>query len=67
MQLYRPTKAALKAILPFLVQGSVIAMDEINAKEYPGETIAFKEVLGLRKFPIFRSRFLPNRSYAVVT
>ncbi len=67
MQLYKPTKACLLAIMPHLVQGSVVAMDEINAASFPGETIAFKEVLGLRKFPIFLSRYLPNRSYAIVT
>lgn len=66
MQLYRPTKACLTAILPHLVHGSLIAMDEINAVEFPGETIALRESLGLTKYPIFRSRFLPDRSYLIV-
>jgi len=50
-----------------LVKGSVIAMDELNAQEFPGETIAFKEVFPLAKYPIYRSKFLPDRSYMVIT
>lgn len=67
MQLYKPTKTCLTTILPYLIKGSVIAMDEINAAEFPGETIALKEVLGLGKYPIYRSKFLPDRSYLIVT
>lgn len=67
MQLYKPTKACLTAILPYLVKGSVVAMDELNTKEFPGETMAFKEVFPLTKYPMYRSKFLPNRSYVVIT
>ncbi len=67
MQLYKPTKTCLSAILPYLVKGSVIAMDELNAPEFPGETRAFKETVGLSKYPIYRSNFLPDRSYLVIT
>ncbi|OGG35931.1 hypothetical protein A2363_01660 [Candidatus Gottesmanbacteria bacterium RIFOXYB1_FULL_47_11] len=67
MQLYKPTKACLTAILPYCMKGSVIAMDELNAKEFPGETTALKEVVPLTKYPIYRSKFLPNRSYIVIT
>ncbi len=66
MQLYRPTKVCLKAILPHLVRGSVVAMDEINAAEFPGETVALREILDLTKYPIYRSKFLPDRSYIIV-
>lgn len=67
MQLYKPTKACLATILPYLMKGSVIAMDEINAFDFPGETVALREVLDLTKNPIYRSTFLPNRSYIVIT
>lgn len=40
---YQPTKECLKAILPHLLPGSVLLMDELNFKEYPGASIAFKE------------------------
>jgi hypothetical protein len=66
MQLYEPTKACLEAIRPHLVRGSVLAMDELNAREFPGETVAFREVLGLDRYMMRRSRFLPDRTYAVI-
>lgn len=63
MALYEPTKKALEAIRPRLVPGSVIAFDELNNKDYPGETRAALEVLDLRDFTVQRSRFLPDRTY----
>lgn len=66
MQLYEPTKACLEAIRPHLVRGSVLAMDELNATEFPGETVAFREALGLDRYPMRRSRFLPDRTYVLV-
>ena len=66
MQLYEPTKVCLEKIKPYLTKGSVIAMDELNHFEFPGETIAYKEVFGLDKYRITRSKFLPDRSYIVI-
>lgn len=66
MQLYEPTKACLEAILPYLAKGSVLAMDELNSPEFPGETIAFREVLGLQRYRLIRSKFLPDRTYLVI-
>jgi len=61
MALYEPTKAALEAIKPRLIKGSVIAFDEMNHKDYPGETEAAKEILGLEDFRIENSKTLPDR------
>ena len=66
MALYEPTKACLEAIEPHLVKGSVIAMDEINSPDYPGETIALKEVFGLTKYRIVKSNYLPDRAYIII-
>lgn len=66
LQLYEPTKKCLQAIKPHIVKGSIIAMDELNSEEFPGETLAFKEVWGLDKYKIKRSQFLPDRSYIIV-
>jgi hypothetical protein len=66
LALYEPTKKCLEAIRPYLVRGSVLAMDELNSKEFPGETVAVREVLGLDRFRVVRSQFLPDRSYVVV-
>ena len=63
MQLYEPTKACLEAVKPFLTKGSVIAMDELNCPEFPGETEAFREVFGTANVRLQRSRFLPDRSF----
>jgi hypothetical protein len=66
MQLYAPTKSCLEAILPYLTKGSVIAMDEINNEDFPGETTAFKEVIRLDKYYIRKSKYLPDRSYVII-
>lgn len=66
MALYKPTKACLEAIRPRLVRGSVLAFDEINAPEYPGETVAMAEIMGMTSHEIYRSKFLPDRSYMII-
>jgi hypothetical protein len=49
---YHPTKTALNAILPHLLPGSVLLMDELNFKDYPGASIAFKEFVHENKLDI---------------
>jgi hypothetical protein len=66
MQLYALTIKCLETVLPHLTKGFVIAMDELNNEDFPGETIAFKEVIGANKCRIMRSRYLPDRSYIVM-
>lgn len=66
MQLYKPTRQCLEAILPRLVKGSVIAMDELNSSEFPGETVAFREVLPLDRYRMRASRFLPDRTIVTI-
>ena len=66
LALYGPTKKCLEAIRPHLMRGSIIAMDELNSRDFPGETVALKEVIGLDKCEIVRSRFLPDRSYLII-
>jgi hypothetical protein len=66
LALYEPTKKCLEAIRPRLVRGSILAMDELNSPDFPGETIALREVFGLDKYRIVKSQFLPDRSYVVV-
>ena len=64
--IYAPTKACLEAILPYLTKGSVLAFDELNCSEFPGETLALKEVLGLSKYAIRREPNSPLTSYLVM-
>jgi hypothetical protein len=65
MALYEPTKAALAAIKPRLIKGSVLAFDELNAREYPGETLAVLETLDLKNYSVKRSKILPDRTYVI--
>jgi hypothetical protein len=67
MALYEPTKQALTTIQDRLVKGSILAFDELNDPEYPGETEAVREVIGLRNCEFRRSKYLPDRTYAVIT
>ena len=66
MQLYEPTLECMKRIMPHLTKGTVIAMDELNSFEFPGETIAFREVIGLDRFRLVNSEFLPDRTYIII-
>lgn len=67
MALYEPTLKCLEAIKPRLIKGSVLVFDELCHHDYPGETQAVVEVLGTKNYEIRRSRFLPDRSYLVIT
>jgi hypothetical protein len=63
--LYEPTKSCLKSILPHLTKGAVLAFNQLNCSEFPGETIAFKEILGTGKFSLRCSANNPGRSYLI--
>lgn len=63
--LYQPTRDCLEAILPYLTKGSVLAFDELNTPEFPGETVAVREVLGA-SYAIRRDPSNPLTSYIVV-
>lgn len=66
MALYEPTKAALDAIKPHLVPGSVVMLDELNNKDYPGETRAFKEVFKSMKYRVKKSQFMMDRTFIII-
>ena len=65
MDLYEPTKNCLELLQPCLTQGSVVAFDEINHRSFPGETIALKEVVGLKNVALKRSPLNPLAAYYV--
>jgi hypothetical protein len=66
LQLYEPTRKCLEAIRPYLTRGSVVALDELNCDEFPGETLALKETWGLDRYRLTRSQFLPDRTYLTI-
>ncbi len=55
MDLYLPTKACLEMIKPLMPKGAVLAFDEVNWHEFPGETLALKEVFGIEHCALQRS------------
>lgn len=54
MDIYEPTKVCLEHLRDRLTKGSVLAFDELNCADFPGETLAVKEVLGLGTYAIRR-------------
>lgn len=64
--IYQPTKKCIEAILPHVTKGSILAFDELNCPEFPGETLALREVLGIQKYAIRRFPNSPLASYIVI-
>jgi len=65
MDVYKPTKDVLSAIMPRLVKGSVLVFDELNCPRFPGETQAVAEVIGLNNLSLKRDPNQPFCSWAV--
>jgi hypothetical protein len=64
--IYEPTYECLKMIRPYLTQGSVIGFDELNDSQFPGETVAVREALGLGNVAIKRNQYSGIQSYCVI-
>ena len=61
--IYEPTKTALNHFVPRMGKGSVIAFDEINNEDWPGETMALLESLNINDYKIESFPFEPNISF----
>jgi len=64
--LYKPTRDCLELMRPTLTKGSLVAFDELTADAFPGEAIAFKEILGCRNYRLRRDPRVPYGAYFVV-
>jgi hypothetical protein len=64
--IYEPTKKCLEAIRSHLVRGSVLAFDELNDHDSPGETAALREVFGLNNVRLKRFPYTARTSYFAV-
>ncbi|MBI2599788.1 crotonobetainyl-CoA--carnitine CoA-transferase [Candidatus Daviesbacteria bacterium] len=64
--IYKPTKKCLQAIKPHLVKGSILAFDELNDPDSPGETLALNEVFGLNNIRLKRHKYTSRTSYFIV-
>lgn len=65
MDIYKPTKDTLEAILPKLTKGSVLVFDEINCAQFPGETKALEDVIGLNNIKLLQDPNQPTCAWAV--
>lgn len=61
--IYEPTKVALDHLFPRVVKGGIVAFDELNCPEFPGETSALLDTLDLRGVELRRFPFEPYISY----
>lgn len=66
IDIYEPTKLALELLFERIPKGGILVFDELNAKMYPGETLALKETLGLKSLKIKRFPWATTISYAIV-
>jgi len=61
--IYQPTKTALSLLMPRIPKGGIIAFDEVNNEEWPGETLAMLEQLKIRNHRLECLEFEPNISF----
>ena len=63
---YKPTKKILSLIKKNMTKGGIIAFDDFMLDEAPGETIAFKEEIGLNNYTLHRSPYSSTSVYIVI-
>ena len=63
--IYKPTKIALESVITRLTRGSVLVFDELNCKQFPGETQALLETVGLNKLRLQNNPHQPYTSFAI--
>lgn len=64
--LYAPTEKCLNDIKDFLTKGSVVVFDELCSHDFPGETVALREALGLSSYKVQRSKFSSCEAYLII-
>lgn len=62
--LYKPTAVALEYLFDLVPPGGIIAFDEFSYDKFPGETLAFKEILG-NKYKLQKFNYHPFIAYFV--
>lgn len=64
--LFEPTKAALKAFLPRMPKGAILAFDELDNPIWPGETLAALDAVGIQNLRLQRLEWDPYISFAQI-
>jgi hypothetical protein len=60
LDLYEPTKVALKYLYPLVVNGGVVILDEYAMTGFPGESKAFDEYFGSSKPTLIKFPYTPT-------
>jgi hypothetical protein len=60
---YGPTVVALTEFLPRIPKGGIVAFDEVNNPDWPGETLALLEKLDLKRHRLECLEYEPNISF----
>lgn len=63
--IYKPTRVAIECLWDRMPSGAVIAFDELNQEQWPGETMAVLDTIGIESLKIKRFAYHPQISYAV--
>ncbi len=66
VDIFKPTATALKHFLPRMPKGAIVIFDQLNADNWPGETLAVIQEVGLNNLSIKRFLFDTHLSYAVI-
>jgi hypothetical protein len=66
VDLYEPTKIALEHFLPRMPQGAIVAFDELDNPQWPGETQALLEHPGIRHLRLERLEWDPYIAFATI-
>ena len=65
LDIYEPTKHVLKTLLKRVPKGGIVAFDELNFKDFPGETLALMDTLELSAVELRRIPFCSRISYFI--
>lgn len=66
VDLYEPSRDAIKLLRSRMPRGSLIVFDEPNHPDYPGETLAMAETFGIDNLRLRRSSLSSMAAYAFV-
>ncbi|PUE64464.1 TylF/MycF/NovP-related O-methyltransferase [Arcobacter caeni] len=64
--IYEPTKIAINNFITRMAKGSIIAFDELNTKNFPGETMAVLETIGINNLKLRKTKYDSYISYAII-
>ena len=67
LDLYAPTKKVLQLAVERMPKGAIVVFDEINHDDYPGETLAVMEELGINNINLNRVQEASMAGYWRVT